>query len=327
MAVSACLIFNPVAGQTNPEQDLEKIKSKLESALTLEILLTSVDQDAGELAQQAIAKSVDLIIVSGGDGTLSAAATALINSSIPLGIIPRGTANAFANALGIPTDLEAACQTILEGNTRTVDIALCNQAPMLLLAGVGFEAETVAHASREAKNRFGTLAYILAGFEQLQNLQQFNAQIETEDQVIIVSASALTVANAAPPTSILAQGPAGVAYDDGFLDITIVAPSSIPGAIAASYHLLSSALRGNAAERPDIGYLRARRCQISTDPPQKVVMDGEIIGTTPIDVECIPQGLMVFVPFFPTESPDSRLEGLPNLEIAPKPTTTEPVSP
>lgn len=327
MVGSACLIFNPVAGQTNPEQDLEKIKSILEPAFALEVLLTNPAQDTGELAQQAIAQSVDLLIVSGGDGTVSAAASALINTSIPLGVIPRGTANAFANALGIPTDLEAACQIIIEGTTRKVDIALCNQTPMLLLAGVGFEAETVANASREAKNRFGILAYILAGFEQLQNLQQFTAQIETEDQVITVSASALTIANAAPPTSILAQGPADIAYDDGLLDLTIVAPSSIPGAIAASYHLLSTALRGNAAARPDIGYLRVRRCRITTDPPQKVAMDGEIIGTTPLEVECVPQGLTVFAPFFQTEAPTAKLEGLPNLEITRKTPSSEEAFP
>jgi diacylglycerol kinase family enzyme len=61
------------------------------------------------------------------------------------------------------------------------------------------------------------------------------------------------------------------------------------GALAASYHLLRTALNQTAAtERDDIGYLRAQRVVIRTDPPQKVVLDGGIIGTTPIDVECVP---------------------------------------
>lgn len=120
----------------------------------------------------------------------------------------------------------------------------------------------------------------------------------------------------------LAQGPAGVIFDDGLLDITVISPGSKLGAIAASYHLLQTALNETAAtERDDIGYLRAKRLIIRTDPPQKVALDGEIIGTTPIEVECVPGGLTLFVPLdaAPT-SPIEKLEGLPGLTIEPKST-------
>jgi diacylglycerol kinase family enzyme len=66
-----------------------------------------------------------MVIVSGGDGILSAAASALVRTCIPLGVILRGTANAFARALGIPVTIEAVCQTILNGCTRVVDAARC----------------------------------------------------------------------------------------------------------------------------------------------------------------------------------------------------------
>lgn len=259
-----------------------------------------------------------MVIASGGDGTLSAAAAALMRSQIPLGIIARGTANAFANALGIPTTLEAACQNILEGNTQAIDIAFCNNLPMVLLAGIGFEAETVELATREAKNRFGILAYVLAGLRQLSHLEHFEAEIETDDKIISVTASALTIANAAPATSVLAQGPAGLIVDDGLLDLTIIAPSNRTSAIAATYHLLQSALSGNPSDRNDIGYLRSKRFRIVTDPVQKVVLDGEIIGTTPIDVECVPAGLTVFMPATEEAVPTEKLEGLPDLVIEPK---------
>ena len=116
-----------------------------------------------------------------------------------------------------------ACETILSGNTRTVDIGVCNGKPMLLLAGIGFEAEVINSADREAKNWLGILAYIVAGLGELGNLKQFDTRIETEDKIITVSAAALTVANAAPPTSILAQGAANIIFNDGLLDLTIVA--------------------------------------------------------------------------------------------------------
>lgn len=317
----ACLIFNPVAGQTDPEQDLAAIRALLEPEIDLDIRFTTEDVDGDTIAKEAIAQGASTIIASGGDGTLSAAAAALVGTSIPLGIISRGTANAFAGALALPDTIPAACEIILGGATRVVDAALCNGLPMVLLAGIGFEAETVERADRQAKKRFGLLAYVMAGLQELRELDSFTAEIETEDKVITVTASAVTVANAAPPTSILAQGPAGVIFDDGLLDITIVAPVSRAGAIAASYHLLQTALNENAAaERNDIGYLRTRRVIVRTDPPQKVALDGEIIGNTPIDVECVPGGLTIFVPRDAAPlAPLEKLEGLPELTIESKP--------
>jgi YegS/Rv2252/BmrU family lipid kinase len=319
MKRSACLIFNPVAGQSDPEQDLLTIQTLLAAEIDLDIRLTTPEVDAGELAHEAVERGVHMIIASGGDGTLSAAANALVGTNIPLGVISRGTANAFASALGIPDTIEGACQTILEGTTRVVDAAQCNGKPMVLLAGVGFEAEMVEKADRESKNRFGMLAYIMAGVKQLREFDTFEAKIETDEKVITVTAGAVTVANAAPATSILAQGPAGIIFDDGLLDLTVVAPENRTGAIASAYHLLQSAFRGDAAERDDIGYLRARRIKVTTEPPQKVVLDGEIIGTTPIDVECVPGGLTILVPVTEEVQPLEKLEGLPELTVASKP--------
>lgn len=317
---TACLIFNPVAGQSDPQQDLATIQSLLEPEISLDVRFTTEKVDAGEIAEAAIAQGVEAIIASGGDGTLSAAAAALVGTNIPLGAIARGTANAFAAALGIPDTIEAACETILGGTTRVVDAARCNDLPMVLLAGVGFEAETIKRADRQAKSRFGVLAYLMAGIQQLRELSSFDAEIETADKVINLTAAAITIANAAPPTSILAQGPAGVVVDDGLLDITVVAPVNRRGAIAASYHLLQTALSDTAAtERDDIGYFRAQRLTVRTNPPQRVVLDGEIIGNTPISVECVPGGLTIFVPQEAAlPSPIEKLEGLPNLQIKSK---------
>ncbi len=312
---SACLIFNPVAGQGNAEQDLALIRSILEPAITLEIIQTTPETEVGELAAQALEQGAEAVIASGGDGTVSAAAAALIGTNIPLGVISRGTANAFANALDLPIAIAPACEAILAGTTRVVDVASCNGLPMVLLTGIGFEAETVELADRDTKKRLGIAAYVLAGLEQLRSLEQFEVEIETEEKIITVSAAAVTIANAAPPTSILAQGPAGVVFDDGLLDLTIVAPMTKLGAIAASYDLLSSTLRGEAAQRPDIGFLRAQRFKVTAEPPQKVVLDGEMIGQTPVEVQCIPGGLTVFAPQIEPAQPLEKLEGLPNLTV------------
>lgn len=311
----AYLIFNPVAGQGNCDQELALIESLLSPEFELKIHQTTLTASAEELVTQAISQQPQLVIASGGDGTLSAVAGKIVNTGIPLGVIPRGTANAFANALGIPTDITNACQSIIAGHTKAIDMATCNGYPMLLLAGIGLEANAIDAASREIKDRFGILAYIMAGIQQLQEMELFEITIETESTVITCEATAVTIANAAPATSILAQGFDEVVYDDGLLDITIFAPASKMAALMASYHLLQSALQNRATVREDIGYLRARTIRISMNSPQKVVIDGEIIEADSIEVITIPLGLNIFVPNNIAAAPQERLTGLPNLKV------------
>ena len=315
MTRSACLIFNPVAGQGDSEKDLATIESLLQSHFELDIQFTTEEVGGGELARRAIANDAKIIIASGGDGTVSAVAEALVETGIPLGTIARGTANAFANALGIPDTIEAACQVIIDGATKKVDAAMCNDKPMILLAGIGFEAETVENADREAKNRLGKLAYVLSGLKQLQEFNQFEATINTEEKSITVEAHAITIANAAPASSILAQGTEEVVYDDGLLDVTIVAPRDRMKAIATSFHLLHTATQNEAAKRDDIGYFRTKWIEVTTNPPQKIVLDGEIIGTTPIKVRCIPEGLTIFTPEKKETPAKEKIEQLPGVRI------------
>lgn len=301
MTRSACLIFNPFSGQGNPVTELIAIRAILEPEINLDICpVNSREIDPVQLTHAAIKRGADIVIASGGDGTVSSVAEALIGTGIPLGVIPRGTANAFAMALGIPLEIKAACETILQGSTRPVDAAFCNGKPMVLLAGIGFEAETIKQANREAKNRFGKLAYILAGVKQFWNhLKPFQTSIETEDQTINLQAKAVTIANAAPSTSFLAHGPAGVIVDDGLLDITIVTSINRINAVFAAYHLLLTGFTGNSTNREDITYLRARHIRVETQPLQRVVLDGNLSGTTPVEIECIPKALNVLMPAIP----------------------------
>ena len=288
------LIFNPISGQGNAQQDLALIHQLLEPQVRLNVHLTTPEVSAEQLAQEAIAKGAELILASGGDGTISAVAGAIFGTGISLGIIPRGTANAFAVALGIPTNIRGACETILAGTTRIVDAARCNGFPMILLAGIGFEAEMVERANREAKSRFGALAYIVAGIQQLNEHELFATQIEIDNVVNEFQAGAVTIANAAPPTSVLAQGLGQVIATDGLLDVTIATPITKLQAVNAMLSLFGSALVKTAPNRPDIVHLRTKRLKVTTDPAQKIVVDGEIIGTTPVEIECIPSGLTVF---------------------------------
>ena len=295
---SAHLIFNPVAGNTNPDQDLALIRQLLDPHVHLHIYHTLPDVEPETLVQAAIANHADLVIVSGGDGTLSAVAGALIGTDIPLGIIPRGTANAFAAALGLPSlwPIHNACQAIIDHHTRLVDVARCNGAPMILLAGVGYEAVTVELASRDLKNQWGVLAYLMAGWQASDQHLLFDTKLEAEGETYQFQAYAITIANAAPPTSVLAQGAGRVIFDDGLLDVTITSAETKLQGIATMLRMFGAALTGTNVDTPHVVHGRTSRLKLSTTPPQKVVVDGEIVGTTPIEVECIPKGLKVIVP-------------------------------
>ena len=294
----AHLLFNPVSGQRDAEQDLSLIRQLLEPHLSLKIHQTTPEDNAEQLVKAAIAAQADVVIAAGGDGTVSAVAGTLIGTGISLGIIPRGTANAFAVALGIPglLPIRHACQVILAGNSQTIDAAYCNGVPMILLAGIGYEARVVELADRELKNQWGPLAYLMSGWQSIDKQQQFEVEIESERNQYQFWAGAITIANAAPSTSILAQGAGQVIPNDGLLDVTIATAENKLHAVTTMLKLFGAAIRKTGLDQQNVIHGRTRQLKVTANPPQKVVVDGEIVGTTPVEVECVPNSLTVLVP-------------------------------
>ena len=321
----AHLIFNPVAGQRDATQDLLIIRQTLSPWMHLHVQFTSREKDADVLAQEAIAQQPELIIASGGDGTVSLVASQMINSNIPLGIIPRGTANALSVALGIPTDVPGACQLILAGTTRSLDAARCNQHLMTLLAGIGFEAEMVNRATRELKNQWGVLAYLIAGWQQLGQQELFTTDLEIDGNHYQFQAGAITVANTAPPTSVLAQGVGQVIFDDGLLDVTIITSRealqpTIRSKLRSARYLVTmfgAALARTKTDFPNLYHFRAKYLKINATPSQRIVVDGELVGTTPLEVECIPQAITICAPAKRRPSPVERVAILWVRQVSP----------
>jgi diacylglycerol kinase family enzyme len=167
---------------------------------------------------------------------------------------------------------------------------------MILLAGIGFEAMAIEMADRELKDQWGALAYLMAGWQAMDEQKLFDTTIETEGEVYQFQAHAITVANAAPSTSVLAQGAGEVIFDDGLLDVTIASAQSKLEGITTIMRMLGAAITRNAIEHQSIVHSHAKQLKITADPPQKVVVDGEVIGETPVEVECLPSSLTVFVP-------------------------------
>ncbi len=136
----------------------------------------------------------------------------------------------------------------------------------------------------------------MAGNQQFNEQELFTTESEIEGKIEQFQAGAVTIANAAPPTSVMAQGLGSVDMNDGLLDVTIGAPKTELEAVSAMASLLGSALFKTPTNRPDIINLQTKHIKVTTNPPQKVVLDGEVIGTEPIEIKCIPNGLTVFAP-------------------------------
>lgn len=315
MKPRAALVWNPAAGAAS--EDLATVVAALEETYALTVLETSVDCDGDACADSALAVDPAVVIAAGGDGTVSMVASRLIGGEVPLAVIPRGTANSFARALGIPLDLAGAVRNACDGAPFTIDTARAADRTVLLFTSIGFHADAIGETSREAKNRWGMLAYIVTGLQRLTQVEPFAVELETESEIIRCKATNITVANLAPPHTLQAQGPAVVCGHDGRLDITLIAVEGLIAGLGAALHLYRSVLAQDAATRDDIGFLPVRRATIRTDPPQRVMIDGEDVGETPVTIECVPRSLRVLVPAAPaSDAGDERkLDGLPELEI------------
>ena len=299
------LIFNPIAGQGDPETELAEIRSYLEPQFMLQVWKTQPNLDPADQAKELIKeiKAFDaegegesIIIASGGDGTVGAVASALQGSDIPLGIIPRGTANAFSVALGIPTGVKAACTNLLLGNLRRVDVAVCNDRPMILLAGLGFEAGMVDKASRELKNILGPMAYIFSGARQLVDQQPFQATMQIDGNEYQLDTSAITVANAAPATSVMAQGFGEVIPDDGLLEVIVATPKDRMAGFSVLSSLAWSAIKSSNANHNNIACFRTKQIEIKLNDVQRLVIDGEVLDAETVTVSVNPQALQVVAP-------------------------------
>jgi YegS/Rv2252/BmrU family lipid kinase len=312
----ACLVFNPAAGRCDAGY-LEILREALAAYFTLDVFTTTPECAADTCTAAALERGPDLIVAAGGDGTVSGVASRLLGTGVPLGILPCGTSCSIARALSIPLDLDGACANLADGMVRRLDAARVDGRVMVLLCAIGLHADAVGETDPEQKQRWGKLAYVATGLRKLTELEPFQLELVGDDHIVRCKATAVTVANMAPPTTALAQGPSVVSPDDGLLDVTVMAAASPGEMVAAGLHLLRTALQGEPATRDDVGYLSSRRLRIVTDPPQRVLVDGELVGQTPITIECLPRSLAVVVPASPParEAPEEKLEGLPELEV------------
>lgn len=294
----AVLIANPVSGTKLWQEKEHLIVARLSAYYDLTVLTTSKEQNGIVLAKQAMQNNPNLIIACGGDGTVAEVASVLVNSDCKLGIIPLGTANALAHVLmGIKSKIipvETACDLIIDGQTQLMDTAYCNGELMLLLAGIGFEQKMIEKADRESKNAVGQLAYLQGFWQALgqQKAQNFNVQLD-DNEPRTINTNSLIVANAAPFTTLLAQGGGQPDHSDGLLDVNWLTPNedATTNVFSIAELMVSSMTQAHLAINSH--HTNAKRVVINAENEIKYVLDGEIKTADELVIEIEPNSLGV----------------------------------
>jgi YegS/Rv2252/BmrU family lipid kinase len=281
-------IINPAAGGNQPILNtINDVLHEYDARWTVSV--THALGDGAEQARAAIEKGADLIVSYGGDGTLFDVANGVIDSDVPLGILAGGTGNAFASEFGIPEDLESAVRLLCEGHRiAAVDIAEIGDHYELLRAVVG--VKVTEGASREMKDSFGPLAYVITLAERFSEDDEpvkFHLIIDGEETeaegiacIVINSGSTglgqLNIPDAANPT-------------DGILDVFI-----INNALIDSVKLL---MTQQPETDPHLPYWPAKTITVKAESAQDVWIGGDDLKLeTPITIEVVPGGLSLIVP-------------------------------
>lgn len=237
------------------------------------------------------AKDVDCVVVGGGDGTLNAAALGVMETNLPLGILPLGTANDLARTLGIPFDLDKAADVIAAGRMRQIDLGIVNGHPFFNVASIGLSAELAQKLTQDIKRRFGRLGYALVALKVLAQARPFRAAIISETETARVRTLQIAVGNG----RYYGGGNAvekDAAIDDEHLDLY-----SLEFNRAWKLALMARSFRyGAHGAWREVRAVRAQEFDIRTRLPRPVNADGEIVTHTPAHFSIRPGAVTVFAP-------------------------------
>jgi len=295
------LIANPVSGGGKWPENKADIMAALSPYFSIEVQETTEEVSATQLAKQALAQQPDMIIAAGGDGTVNEVAAEIVGKPIRFAVLPCGTANALCHALwGIGskfTPIEMACEAIIHGEARKIDVAKCNEQIALLIAAVGFEQQMIEFANRDAKNSDGQGAYLKGFLDAVANGEVLSLNVRFDDEKEqVIDTHSLVIANAAPFSTLLAQGSGEPDINDGKLDVTWIPEAESPGMHVLS--LTELVVSGFTSEKMG-GFTEHRQVEsVRIHHPQgiKYVIDGELYESDALEVSIKPDALSVMSP-------------------------------
>lgn len=237
------------------------------------------------------ASQCDCVVIGGGDGSLNAAAPALVETGLPLGVLPLGTANDFARTVGIPLDPLRAAEFIVGAEPRGIDLGEVNGHLFFNVASIGFSAELARELTATAKRRWGTLGYGIAAARLLSRSRLFSAEFDHDGITETIRTLQISVGNGRHYGGGMTVEATATA-DDGKLDFYSLEVDHWWRLL----RLLPSLRRGTQGQWDDVRAFRTTEVVIRTKRPRPVNTDGELATSTPAHFRIRPQAIRVFAP-------------------------------
>jgi diacylglycerol kinase (ATP) len=232
----------------------------------------------------------DLVVVGGGDGTLSEAAHQLAHRDVCLGVLPLGTTNNFARSLGLPLNLSGALRTLTEGKVADVDLGHVAGRHFANLTSLGLSVLVAEHVPHRLKRILGRAAYPLTALALLPRHQPFSARLTVDGELHELATHQLNIANGSFHAGRAIAADAGV--DDRLLVVYRLGDANRLRLTAAT---VRQAVLGPYRPLARTPFRTADRLSLETDPPLDLDIDGEIRGRTPVEINLEANALRVMV--------------------------------
>jgi YegS/Rv2252/BmrU family lipid kinase len=296
-------VINPAAGQDEPI--LGTFNSVFRDAgVDWDVSITKNAGDAEAQARQAAQEGADVVAAYGGDGTVAEVATGLIGTSVPLAILPGGTANAMSSELRIPQQLRPAVELICseQAIVRKIDMGEANGRRFILRVGVGFEAAMVESADRELKDRFGNFAYLWSAVQNLIQPQISHYNLMIDGQPIETEGLTCIIANSGNLAQRNLSLLPGIDISDGMLDVIVIQPAGLRmfvdlvGGITGLLNMEVNGGNVDAQGQRTIQWWQAKQVELAAVPAQSVQVDGEVLNAPEVACRVLPQAIRVVTP-------------------------------
>ena len=289
MCAKALILTNPRARQG--DDDLEPVLEVLQNSGIDPITrpLDKIDEIARLIATHR--DSIDRIVIGGGDGTLNACIKSVMESGLPLGILPMGTANDLARTLQIPFDMRDAARVVADGLIKHIDIGVVNGTCFFNAASIGLAVKVTRTLNPETKKKWGGLSYPIAFLRAFRENRSFSAEVTCDGRTDIFRSIQITVGNGRH----YGRGMAireDAEIDDHLLHCYSLEPQSFWELLKAA----PSIFKGTFGNRDRVSLMEGRKIDILTGRSMAIDIDGELIGRTPAHFSIEPAALPVIVP-------------------------------
>jgi diacylglycerol kinase (ATP) len=290
----ARLIYNPTSGRETIKRNLPYILDRLEQAgYETSCHATTGNGDATLATRYAIKRRFDLVIAAGGDGTINEIVNGLCEQNYRprLAVLPTGTTNDFARAIGVPRDIVKACEVICSGYEMPLDIGKVNQSYFVNIAGAGRLTELTYDVPSKLKTMLGQLAYYLKGMEMLPFLRPTKVRIEYDGKIFEDEIMLFLVSNTNSVGGFEKLAPEA-SMNDGMFDLLILKKTNL----AEFIRIARLAIKGEHIKDPNIVYAKANRIRIDNKDKMQLNLDGEYGGELPGEFQNLYRHLVVIVP-------------------------------